>query len=66
MQNIVFAMLKILKLCKITYIYIVTKCIKIVLYVKLQIILKDYMDNKSISENAVGSYPIVKCTYHLG
>jgi len=33
------------------------------LYVKFQVILKDFSDNKSISENAVGSYGTVKMSY---
>ena len=56
----------ILEMCKITDIYSVTKSKNIVWYVKFQIILKDILENKSISENAIGSYIIVKCcTYHL-
>jgi hypothetical protein len=66
MQNMVFTMLKILKLCKTTFINTVTKCIKQCFVCKFQIILKDYLDNKIISENVIESYPIVKCcTYHL-
>jgi hypothetical protein len=32
-------------------------------YVKFQIILKDFLENKSISENAIGSCGMVKMSY---
>jgi hypothetical protein len=60
MQHIIFAMLKILKFCKFIYTYIATKIQKVI-FVKFWIILQGFLDNKIISENAIGSSGIQNC-----
>jgi len=52
----------ILKLCKINYINIVTKSIKHILC-KVSDYIKRFLRQKCISENAIGSYGIVKMLY---
>jgi hypothetical protein len=66
MQHMVFTMLKILKLCKITYIYIVIKSTKYCFVCKISDYIKSFFDNIIIAENAMGSYATGKCcTYSL-
>ena len=62
MQLMVFIALK-TYLCKITFIYIVTKSIKYCIVRKVAEYINNFWTKKVISENAIGSYSIVKILY---
>ena len=59
MWHTVCTVLKILELCKITYMYIVTNSMKHCFVCKVSDHINRFFDKKTISENAVGSYAIV-------